>query len=69
MNASTNKPCYLPRIKVVIARSVTENTNLSFVKKSEAIDLKKSDMWLIQDSKLQMKVCATCHKILTSNPV
>lgn len=50
-------------------RNVTENTNLSYVKRSENIDLKKSDMWLLQDSKLQMRVCATCHKILTNKAI
>ncbi|MDR3549234.1 MAG: hypothetical protein P4M11_13395 [Candidatus Pacebacteria bacterium] len=38
------------------------------VKKSEQVDLRKSDMWMLQDTTLQMKVCATCHKVLTTKP-
>jgi len=70
MNANMNKPYSSPRIfNTHIDRNVTENTSLAFVKKGEAVDLRKSDFWLLQDSKLQMKVCATCHKILTNKPI
>jgi len=43
---------------------MTGNTSLATTKKNEAVDVNKSDICLVQEGTLQMKVCAICRKIL-----